>query len=240
MNWQRALIHSRPADVLDPSTGTPDRAILFLHGYRGETLQHSQRFTSLLQRHNVPVVCPHGGPHWWTSLPTPGFEPFASPQEFLVNGVVPWMADRWHVAPPRIALLGISMGGQGALQLSYRQPAQFPVVAAISPAIDFHLTHGKGFGVEQLYPTADAARQATVTLNLHPLNWPRHQYFCCDPTDVTWYDGAQRLASKLSSSGIPFSSDLFSSHGGHNWNYFDAMAEGVIEWMLKRQDEVET
>ena len=37
----------------------------------------------------------------------------------------------------KLALLGVSMGGQGALRMAYKYPNIFPTVAAISPAIDF-------------------------------------------------------------------------------------------------------
>jgi len=38
---------------------------------------------------------------------------------------------------------------------------------------------------------------------VHPLNWPRHQWFASDPTDRRWRDGAERLDSKLIALGIP-------------------------------------
>ena len=34
-----------------------------------------------------------------------------------------------------VAACGISMGGQGALKLAYRRPQDFPIVAALTPAV---------------------------------------------------------------------------------------------------------
>ena len=37
--------------------------------------------------------------------------------------------------------------------------------------------------------------QTTVTLQLHPLNWPRHQWFACDPTDADWFEGVDPIGA---------------------------------------------
>jgi S-formylglutathione hydrolase len=49
----------------------------------------------------------------------------------------------------------------------------------------------------------ERARQDTAILHVHPLNWPRHQFFASDPADPHWHDGADRLHSKLVALGIP-------------------------------------
>ncbi|MBX3436001.1 MAG: hypothetical protein KF861_00700, partial [Planctomycetaceae bacterium] len=195
-------------------------------------------FTAELVKHNLPAVCPHGGRSWWLDRVCREFDEAVTPLAFLRTKVVPWMRTRWGVAPPAIGLLGISMGGQGALQLAYRHPREFPVVTAISPAIDFHTIWGQGAPLDQMFADPEAARQQTVTLHLHPLNWPRHQMFVCDPSDQLWHDGAERLASKLYSMGIPFESDLETSAGGHRWEYFRAMAGRCLDFLSERLESV--
>jgi len=133
--------------------------------------------------------------------------------------------------------LGVSMGGQGALRLAYRFPNQFPVVAALAPAIDFHTWHGRGLPLDEMYVTAEAARQDTATLLLHPLNWPRHQLLMCDPGDGDWFEGTQRLASKLYSTGIPFESDFETRHGGHSWEYFNHVAPRVMQYLVESLEQ---
>ena len=49
--------------------------------------------------------------------------------------------------------------------------------------------------------------------------------------DPTWFEGNEILASKLSSSGIPYECDLKTSHGGHHWKYFTAMAENAMTYL---------
>ena len=130
------------------------------------------------------------------------------------------------------------MGGQGALNLAYRYPDTFPIVAAISPAIDFQQRleeiEDETDPLLQMYEDPESARQDTAILHIHPLNWPRGQFFCCDPTDVRWFDSSDRLRMKLSSLGVPFECDLDTSAGGHGFEYYNQMAEPVIQFLVNR------
>ena len=85
-----------------------------------------------------------------------------------------------------------------------------------------------------MFESKEAARQAGVVLNLNPLNWPRHQWFCCDPEDTDWFDGAVRLGMKLSSSGILHDRDLDTSAGGHSWGYFNHMAPTAVDFVARK------
>lgn len=126
------------------------------------------------------------------------------------------------------------MGGQGALQLAYRHARQFPTVVAISPKIDFDTWWGHGTSLDTIFSDREAARQRTATLHLHPLNYPKHQLLLCDPADPYCFDGVLTLASKLSSTGIPFEQDFETTHGGFGWNYANAMAPRAIEFIASK------
>jgi len=111
----------------------------------------------------------------------------------------------------------------------------FPVVAAISPALDFHNRVRAGDeALAQMYDDPESARQETAILYIHPLNWPPHQFFCCDPTDGDWWEGADRLKMKLHSLGVPFESDLASVGGGHGFGYYNTQAERVVAFLAER------
>lgn len=236
--WTQTTIAGKTADVYEPARPAEHgRVVLHLHGHGLTTLKDNPAFSTALERHGLRAVCPHGQRSWWTDRVCREFDPETTPLDFLLDRVVPWIAERWGTAPPGIGLTGISMGGQGVLQLAYRRPREFPVVAAISPAVDFHRWHGRGLPLDEMFADAEAARQATVVLQIHPLNWPRHQFVMCDPTDHEWIDGVERLLSKLSSIGIPFEQDLETSRGGHSWDYFDLQAERVIGFVAQGLDE---
>jgi pimeloyl-ACP methyl ester carboxylesterase len=233
--WSQIEIAGKTADVYEPSRPADhNRAILHLHGHGLTTLKDNPVWSAELERHGLRAVCPHGQRSWWLDRICREFDAEITPLRYLLEQIVPYVAGRWGTRPPGIGLTGISMGGQGVLQLAYRHPREFPVVAAIAPAIDFHHWHGRGLPLDAMFATREAARQETAILQIHPLNWPRHQFFACDPADAEWFDGADRLAMKLSSSGILFESDLRTSRGGHSWDYFNAMAAPVLKFVAER------
>jgi S-formylglutathione hydrolase len=231
--WKTIQIDDKTADVFDPPDAIAERAVVFLHGHGGLTLIENEVYSTLFATHRLRVICPHGGKSWWTSYICEEFDANISPLDFLVKDVAGWIETNWQTVPPNIAVVGVSMGGQGAVQLSYRHARQYPIVAAISPIVDFDLLWGNGLPLDDIFETQEAARQASAILHLHPLNWPRHQLICCDPADKHWFDSAQRLASKLYSSGIMYESDFESTNGGHTWEYFNSIASKVVEFLAK-------
>ncbi|GAB5440733.1 MAG: hypothetical protein Fues2KO_10820 [Fuerstiella sp.] len=232
--WQCTELNGHEVEVFEPNQATaPTACILFLHGHGRVMLSENEVFSSLLAKNNLAAVAPDGGRSWWLDEICSDFSAEHTPHQYLLESVLPFIESRWQITPPAIGLLGISMGGQGVLQLSYRHARTFPNVAAISPAVDFHVLHGHGLPLDEMFRTSEDARQATVVLNLHPLDWPRHQWFCCDPKDVDWFDGCARLGMKLSSSGILHERDLDTSAGGHTWEYFNHMAPAAIEHLVR-------
>jgi S-formylglutathione hydrolase len=84
-----------------------------------------------------------------------------------------------------------------------------------------------------MFASKEAARQQTATLHIHPMNWPKQQFLCCDPADEYWFEGTDRLSMKLSSIGIPFECDLATTGGAHSWTYFERMAAPTLEFLAK-------
>ena len=238
--WHTESLDGRRVDVFVPQVETPPRAaVLFLHGHGRVLLNENPIFSRLFQQHGLVAVCPDGGRSWWLDVVCREFDAEQTPQNWLVNSVVPFIERNFSIPTPRIALLGVSMGGQGALQLAYRYASKFPVVAAIAPAVDFYQLYGSGIPLDEMFPNPEAARQASAVLNLQPLAWPRYQFFCCDPADAEWFDGAARLGMKLSSSGILHERDLETSGGGHSWDYVNRMAEKSLNHIADSLRKVE-
>lgn len=236
--WTQTEIGGKTADVFEPSRRLESKyAILFLHGHGRILLRDNALFTGELERLALCAVCPHGQRSWWADRICPEFDAELTPLRYLHDQVLPWMAETLGMRPPAIAVTGVSMGGQGALRLAYRFPQEFPVVAAISPTIDFHTYYGRGLPLDAMYADREAARQDTVTVHLHPLNWPRHQLLVCDPADPEWFESVERLASKLASTGIPFERDLATRHGGHSWEYFNHMVPQVLKFLHDRLEQ---
>lgn len=238
--WEQVEINNKLADVFEPSdlgNTSPPYGLLFLHGHEQVTLANDSAFTAELDCHGWPAVCPHGSRSWWLDQTCPDFDEFQTPIAYLRESVIPYFGKRWGLKPPCIGLAGIEMGGQGALQVAYRSPRDFPTVAAISPAIDFHNWYGHGLALDDMFANREAARQQTATLQLHPMNWPRNQLLLSDPLDSDWFEGAERLASKLYSSGIPFESDFESTTQGDHGRYLSSMAKPVMEFFKRHREE---
>lgn len=235
MPWTQLTIAGKPADVFEPSRpADPATAVLFLHGHGRVTLANNTVYTARFEKHGLKAVCPHGGRCWWADRVCPEFDPALTPAKYLHESLLGWFQETWQIAPPAIGLFGVNMGGQGALKLAYKHPREFPVVVALAPLVDFFRLHGSGIPLDALYPTRETARQDSAQLHINPLNWPKHQLIACDPEDVDWFEGAERLALKLSSSGVPFDRDFETRAGGHGWKYFDHMAPKVVEFLVDR------
>jgi len=226
--WTTIAIDGKAADVYEPVGVTRPRfGIMHLHGLGLETLVDRPAFTHWFDEWKLPCVCPHGQRSWWADRICSEFDTQITPERFLLDNVLRFFRERWSLTPQAIGLQGISMGGQGALRLAFKYPDLFPVVAALSPAIDYYELYGQGTPLDDMYDSKEQCRQDTVLLHVHPSRFPPHIFFCIDPDDLRWYRGNDRLQEKLAALGIPHELDLSTRAGGHSWEYFNHMAERV-------------
>lgn len=233
--WTDLEVAGLRCRAFTPSHPPHGFAVIYLHDEEGTDLATRPAFTSQLDRLGLRCVTPISGRSWWTDRAWAPFNPQRSTEHYLLTRLLPWLAMHWDVRPPQLALLGVGMGGQGGLKLSYKHPNLFPICAAIAPTIDYHRALEAGDPtLAQLYRDSEQARQDTATLHIHPLNWPRHQWFCSDPADTLRHDGADRLRMKLYSLGVPYEADLETSSGGDLWAYADQMAEPAFAFIADR------
>ncbi len=225
--WSRVTIAERAADVFTPAK-KPRSGLLFLHGLGLETLADNPVYTNLLLQHSFACVCPHGGASWWLDRAE---NAQISPEQYLLQAIVPYFRETWNLAPPNLGVFGISMGGQGALRLAFRHPKIFPTAAGISSALDFHELHGQGFVLDALYDSKEQARQDTALMHVPPYDPPPHVFFCIDPEDAAWYRGNDRLHEKLGALGVAHTIDFTTTAGGHGWEYFNRMAEPTLKFL---------
>lgn len=233
--WTRVDIAGKPADVLDVAHSR--FAVLFLHDLDQKTLAESRAFTAELRHAGLACVCPHGKRCWWLDRVCAEFDPLLPPETYLLQHVVPFAEHRWNLAPRRLALSGIGMGGQGALRLAFRHPKRFPVVAGITSALDFYEVYDQGPPLTEMYDSKEQCRQDTAILHLHPTDYPPHIFFGIDPIDRLWYRGNDRLHEKMAALGVPHSFHLTNRAEGHTWEYFDFMAGVVLPFLREALDE---
>jgi S-formylglutathione hydrolase len=229
--WTRLDIAGKPADVFDPPAA-PRFGILYLHGAGLETLCDRPVYTRLLAESNLACICPHGKHSWWADRVCEEFDPRLTAEHYLLDAVLPFFGSRWNLSPRAIGLLGISMGGQGALRLAFKHPDLFPVAAGISSAIDYHELYGEGSPLDAMYDSKEQCRQDTAVLHIHPSRFPPHIFFAIDPDDARWYRGNDRLHEKLAALGVPHTIDFMTRAGGHSWTYFNHTAERAVRFVV--------
>jgi S-formylglutathione hydrolase FrmB len=233
--WCEQQVAGHLCDVFEPAVAHKQGfVIVYLHGASMVRLADQPAFGPELDRHGLRVIGPRTGRSWWTDKIYGKFDPQLSTERYVLDRVMPYVAERWDIRTPAVGLLGIEMGGQGVLRLAMKHPRLFPVVAALSPAIDYYQSWNEEESLATMYLDAEAARQDTATLHVHPLNWVRNLWFACDPADRLWYNGVDRLRMKLGALGIPFECDLETSTGGDRPAYERQQAPKAIGFLVDR------
>jgi pimeloyl-ACP methyl ester carboxylesterase len=237
-SWTALNVAGKTVEVYDlPAGAAPRFGLLFLHPLGLETLRDRPAYTKIFDKMNIVCVCPHSGRSWWADRVCADFDPVLTPEQHLLNNVLPLFHERWQLGPRSVGIFGISMGGQGALRLAFKHPQRFPVVAGISSALDYHEIYGEGSPLDDMYDSKEQCRQDTAILHIHPSQFPPHLHFCCDPDDERWHRGNDRLHEKLAALGVPHMADLESQAGGHSWQYFDHMAEPTLRFLYDGLDK---
>jgi S-formylglutathione hydrolase FrmB len=243
-HWSTIEIEGHACEIFSPPDSPPGRAVIHLRDLDGRSLRESAGLRDAIEAAGLPTISPVTGRSWWLDRIIPAFDGRITPERFVVDPLPAWIERRFGVVPPGIALVGSGMGGQGVLRIAYRHPAVFPIAAAIGPAIDFHQgmrdaanrDDGHLFDtLWELYGDVERARQDTAILHVHPLNWPRHQWFASDPADFHWHDGAVRLHSKLAALGIPHEWVLESR--GRPETFSDEVAGEAIRFVVAALDK---
>jgi S-formylglutathione hydrolase FrmB len=229
--WQRYELAGHEVDwYLPTGMDRPLWGVIYLHGRDRVLLRDEPYFTYWLDRLGLACAAPLGGEGWWLDRIAPSFDPQQTAEAFVVREVVPWLEERWQLRIGRVGLFGVSLGGHGALRLAFKYPKMFPVVAAISPTIDFYEAWGQGSELDAMYPSKEHCRLDSALLHVQLESWPEAIYFCCDPADF-WYRGNERLREKLTVLGVAHTCDLLTSAGGHSWEYFYRMAEPALRFV---------
>lgn len=219
--WQRIDLDGRRVDFFEPAA-SPRFALLFLHDQDAGP-PANPTWTNLFEALRLTCVAPHGGQVWWTDRVHPSFDDTRSAVRYLLDSVLPWTRARWSLGPRGVGLFGVGMGGQGALRLAFQRPALFPVVAALTPAIEYHELYWSGTPIDDMYTGKEQCRQDTVPMHLHPTEFPPHIFFAADPMSP-WHRGSDRLHEKLAALGVPHECELRTRTGKQGWEYSDSLA----------------
>lgn len=228
--------HRLEAFLPPPEAGRPPGAILHLRDIDDLPPSQVPAWQRACEASPLPVVSLAGGTTWWLDRVIGRFDSRLSPEAFILGPLTGWLRERFELPTAAVAVVGQGSGGQGALRLAYRQPAVFPVAAAVLPTIDFHRTMETGTPgsdtLWELYGDMEVARQQTAILHVHPLNWPRHQAFWSHAGELSAHDAAERLHSKLVALGIFHESELAGLVEANAW--LASAATSAIRFAVER------
>lgn len=156
----------------------------------------------------LAMVTVDGGNGYWN--PHPGDDPL----RMLTSELIPLCQDRFGLGRPphRIGVMGISMGGYGALLLAEKHPALIAAVAAISPAIWTSYAEAQAANAGAYASAADFAADDAVT---HAAALTGVPVRVATGYDDPFYPGVRALARAL-----PGGTSVNFAKGCHDGSFF--------------------
>ncbi len=228
----------RPVPYLHYAAGSPGRGaplVYLLHGHGGGEWDWVRAggavdvVEGLIAAGALPplhLVLPGVGNSWYVDAP----EPHGPVATALLDGLMPELEARLGADPARRGVVGLSMGGFGALHMGLRRPERFRCVAALSPAV-FTADHAFSELQLRLFAGAfgepfDPARYAaadpfTLVARAAASAAPPLVYLACGEEDFFGLEvGTQALGERLAAAGVP--TVLQIKPGRHDWAFWRA------------------
>jgi hypothetical protein len=134
MAWQNEAVGGHPCEVFRPATRNPNGyVVLYLHGVHEGSLADQATFTEIFQREGLVVVAPRTRRCWWLDRICREFDERLTPEQHLLQNVVPYIESEFQTKPPRIGLLGTSMGGKARCDWPTNTRIAFPLSRPFRP-----------------------------------------------------------------------------------------------------------
>src|SRR5205814_9809884 len=102
--WTTPEVSGKNADVYDPPP-RPRFGLLHLHDYSPITLCDNPTYPRWLAEWRLACVCPNGQRSWWADRACDEFDPQVTPEQYLLQSVLPFFRERWGLAPRSIGLI---------------------------------------------------------------------------------------------------------------------------------------
>lgn len=197
--------------------------VYLLHGYDGWYANWILRVPELKQYADelgLLIICPEGGKAGWY------FDSPLNPKnkyETYIAKEVPRFIDsayRTRASKDKRAITGLSMGGHGALYLSFRHPEIFNAAGSMSGVVDLDQVQNQ-YQLQQLI--GDTLQYPENWKNYSVLNvienkpWPS-AIIIDDGIDDNFIEGNRRLHQKLLALKIPH--EYIERPGNHSWEYW--------------------
>lgn len=230
----RAIPHLAfvPRDV--PPEGLP--VLVLLHGAWGGWTDWSnhahETLRALATEHRVILVLADGDPFGWylDSDRVDG----ARVHTYLVDELLPAVQRRLPVQGGHVGMMGLSMGGHGAILTGLLRPELLRSASSISGALDLAHARSRKQLQERLGPYGDNAEDWHRWSVLHQLRRdpePARDLalkITCGTQDKVWLESNRAVYRTLVSAGIEH--DYTEVPGGHTWEVWTAALPDHVAW----------
>jgi S-formylglutathione hydrolase FrmB len=171
----------------------------------------------------MALVTVDGGGGYWS--PHPG----DNAQAMLTGELIP-MCRRRGLGVNRIGVMGISMGGYGAILLAEKYPGLIRVVAAISPAIWTSYAQARAANAGAFASAADFAADDALT---HAATLARTPVRVASGDDDPFYPGARAFARALPRNPGGAPAELAFGSGCHTASFFTAQEPPSLAFLAR-------
>jgi S-formylglutathione hydrolase FrmB len=217
-----------------PGHGPGDRLplVIALHGFGGSHvdalsgLSPAQALALRVAGLPLPpmaLVTVDGGGGYWN--PHPG----DNPQAMLTGELIP-LCQRRGLGAKRIGVMGISMGGYGAILLAEKYPEPIRAVAAISPAIWTSYAQARSANAGAFASAADFAADDALT---HAAALARTPVRVASGYDDPFYPGVRSFASALPRNPGGAPAEVYFGSGCHTGPFFTAQEPPSLEFLAR-------
>jgi putative tributyrin esterase len=164
-------------------------------------------------------------------------------EDYVVKDLIADVEERFPVDPSRRAIVGVSMGGFGAIKLALKYPALYEFVGALSPAVD---VPSRPFSIKRISQYRhDASIFGAWGSSTRRDNDPFVLARLVDPSKTPFMFITCGEQEGLMPSNRQFAALLAERHfrfdfspgpGGHNWNQWNGRLPHVFASLLSHID----
>lgn len=219
----------------------PMKTLFLLHGYAGSAGNYVPEYLS--EHYHFAVIAPNGENAFWLDGISTGHQ-FCT----LLGEEIPEYVNKTFGlagSAEDTAVLGLSMGGFGALHTGLAYPDRFGKIGAMSSALIVHevagMKPGQGNGVanyeyyrecfgEPAEVLKSDSNPETLVDKLLAQNKKLPEIYMCCGTEDFLLENNREFHRFLEERKVPH--EYFESSGNHDMNFWNEYTEKIVKWMF--------